>query len=139
MDFAVGVKYGTALGFGVFLWQVISTATGQSGLFIPIATGLQAGLLFALFSRPAAGRPMGPRIATGALVSAIGAVAAFAGSLLTTEVLFPDALAAMGSGAPTALAAAGGGFLGTLVMGCALSAALVFVQRNRVTPGLPLG
>lgn len=132
MNFPLALRYGAILSLGIFVWQVASAATGQTGLFIPIATGLQAGVMIAMFSQPASGRPLGPRIATGAVVSAIGAVTAFAGSMLTTQVLFPDLLPSMGAVPPTAMAAAGGGFMGTFVTGTALSAALAFVQRNRL-------
>lgn len=131
MNFPLALRFGGILSLGIFVWQVVSAAVGQTGLFIPIATGIQAAVTIALFSQPATGRPIGPRIATGAIVSGMGAVTAFAGSLLVTQVLFPDLLATMGAVPPSAMSAAGGGFMGTFVTGTALSAALAFIQRNR--------
>ncbi len=128
----VVLAYGAALGGLVFVWQLVSAALlPGTPLFIPIATGLEVGTLISLFSRPAVGRPIGPRILGGAGVSLIGALFAFAGSLLVTQVLFPDLLALLGPVPPTAIAAAGGGFMGTLVTGTAMSAALAVLQRNR--------
>ncbi len=77
---------------------------------------------------------MGPRIAVGAVASLLGAVCAFAGSMLCSQLLFPGLLATLGPVPPTATAAAGGGFMGTLVTGVAMSAALAVLQRNRPAP-----
>ena len=132
MNPSLALRFGLALGGAVFVWQVASAALlGSTPLFIPVATGIEAAVLIPLFALPAAGRPVGPRVATGALASAIGATIVFAGSLLVSRVLFPGLLASLGPAPPTALEAAGGGFMGTLVTGVALSAVLAFVQRNR--------
>lgn len=130
MNLKLAASFGIVLGGAIFTWQVIASALTVSSMFIPIATGIEAAVMIALFSRPGPGRPVGARIGTGALVALFGAVCALAGSLLCTKVLFPDLLASL-PGAPTAESAAMGGFMGTLLTGIALSAALGALQRNR--------
>jgi hypothetical protein len=123
--------YGVVLGVAVFIWQVLSAALGAAApWFIPIATGIECALLLVFFSGLEHGISWLRHAGAGAIVSALGAVLVFGGSLLVSQVLFPDLLSGMGSPPPTPLAAAGGGAAGTLVTGAALSVALALWQRK---------
>lgn len=123
---------GLLLGGLVFVWQLVAAAiVAPASFFIPGATGLEAAVLIGLFTRLDRQAPWPSRAGAGVLASGIGALCAFGGSLLVTTVLFPDLLASLGPDPQSALDAAGGGFMGTLVMGAALSGVLAFLQRQR--------
>jgi hypothetical protein len=131
MEPAIAAKYGAVLGLSIFAWQVISAAVlGATPLFIPVATGIEVAVLLLLYNKVAPGTPLGPKIATGSAASAVGAVMAVLGSLVVSQVLFPDLLASLPD-TPSAFEAAAGGFMGTLFTGVVLSALLVFLRRNK--------
>ena len=127
--------FGLTLGAVCVAWQLVSAATGTTGWFIPVATGIEAAVLITFFSRHDAALAWGRRALDGVAVSAIGAVLVFGGSLLVSQVLFPGLLASTASPPPSPLSAAGAGFMGTLVTGAALSGALAFFQRNAAPRG----
>jgi hypothetical protein len=120
---------GVAIGVLVFAWQVLTAAVSPgTSLFIPIATGIELGILVGLLSRNVA-RPYSERFTIGAGASALSAILVFAGSLLVTQVLFPGLLEQL-PGHPTAVSAAGGGLMGTLVTGVAFSAVFPAILRR---------
>jgi hypothetical protein len=131
----VGILGGLVLGLVEFAWQVGSAAAfGATSWFIPVAFGLESGVLIGLLGRTARRRTWAAQFRTGAVASLIGAILVFAGSMAVSQILFPGLLATMGPVPPTPLEAAGGGFMGTLVSGLALSAAWGFLTRQRNPP-----
>ncbi len=123
---------GVVLGLVELAWQVGSAAAlGATSWFIPVAFGLEAGVLIGLLGRTAGRNRWARQLQLGAVASGVGAALVFASSLLVSQVLFPGLLGTMGPVPPTALEAAGGGFMGTLVSGIAMSAAWGYVTRRR--------
>lgn len=107
MDVRTTAIAGVGLGLVVLLWQIASVGAGLISVFVPVAVVAQLVVVIGLLARTRTRHSWAQQLAAGTAASAIACVFIGAGSLLTTVVLFPDALATMRAETELALAAAG--------------------------------
>lgn len=128
MEWNSTFRAGLVLGAAVVAWQVISVPAGLTGVFVPVAFGLQLAIVVGLLVRTRDAHAYGQQVLSAAVLSAVASAMIFPASLLVTSVLFPDHEALDGS---TPLAQATAGLIGTLVSGPSIGALAALGLRKR--------
>jgi len=121
-------RAGLVLGVAVAIWQLASVLAGLTGVFVPVAFGLQVAVVVGLFVRTRAEHGYTQQLLAATVMSAVAGAIIFPGSLLTMAVLFPGHEALEGS---TPLGQAVAGLVGTLASGPVIGALAAIGLRER--------